>query len=235
MVKPRLYSDTDDSKDAAIWTLKYVLNTSLKLLHPYMPFITDEIYTTLKEAEGVSTQDLSIMVSDWPAYNKEYDFKKEENAVEIIKNAVKEIRNTRSEMNVPPSKKTLVYIVSEDESMRHIFADNKVFFATLGYATEVHVQGDKESIDDDFVSVVIPKATIYIPFSELVDSKKEIERLEKEKKKLKGELKRVNGMLSNEKFVSKAPPAKIEEEKAKKEKYTDMMKQVLERLEYFKK
>ncbi len=235
MVKPRLYSDTDDSKDAAIWTLKYVLNTSLKLLHPYMPFITDEIYTTLKEAEGVSTQDLSIMVSDWPVYNKEYDFKKEENAVEIIKNAVKEIRNTRSEMNVPPSKKTLVYIVSEDESMRHIFADNKVFFATLGYATEVHVQGDKESIDDDFVSVVIPKATIYIPFSELVDSKKEIERLEKEKKKLEGELKRVNGMLSNEKFVSKAPPAKIEEEKAKKEKYTDMMKQVLERLEYFKK
>ncbi len=235
MVKPRLYSETDDTKDAAIWTLKHVLNISLKLLHPYMPFITEEIYTSLKETEGINTEDISIMVSDWPLYSEEYSFKSEENAVEIIKNTVKEIRNIRSEMNVPPSRKAAVYIVSEEESIRNIFENSKLFFGTLGYATEIFVQTDKKCIDDDFVSVVIPKATIYMPFSDLVDVEKEIERLEKEKKHLEGELKRVKGMLSNERFVSKAPEAKVEEEKNKLEKYSNMMEQVVERLEHFKK
>ncbi len=235
MVKPRLYSDTDDTKDAAIWTLKHVLNISLKLLHPYMPFITDEIYTILKETDGVDSEDISIMVSDWPIYSDEYSFKKEENAVEIIKNAVKEIRNLRSEMNVPPSRKAAIYVVSEEESIRNIFEDSKVFFGTLGYATEIFVQADKEGIDDNFVSVVVPKATIYMPFSDLVDVEKEIERLEKEKKHLEGEIKRAKGMLSNERFISKAPAEKVEEERNKLEKYSNMMEQVLERLEHFKK
>lgn len=235
MVKPRLYSETDDTKDAAIWTLKHVLNISLKLLHPYMPFITDEIYTTLKETEGLSSEDISIMVSDWPKYSDEYNFKKEENAVEIIKNAVKEIRNIRSEMNVPPSRKAAVYVVSDDEAIRNIFEDSKVFFGTLGYATEILVQEDKEGISDDFVSVVIPKATIYMPFIDLVDIEKEIERLEKERKHLEGEIKRAKGMLSNERFLSKAPAQKVEEERNKLEKYSNMMEQVLERLEQFNK
>lgn len=235
MVKPRLYSDTDDTKDAAIWTLKHVLNISLKLLHPYMPFITDEIYTILKETDGVDSEDISIMVSDWPIYSDEYSFKKEENAVEIIKNAVKEIRNLRSEMNVPPSRKAAIYVVSEDEAIRSIFEDSKIFFGTLGYATEIFVQENKEGIDDSFVSVVVPKATIYMPFSDLVDVEKEIERLEKEKKHLEGEIKRAKGMLSNERFISKAPAEKVEEERNKLEKYSNMMEQVLERLEHFKK
>ena len=235
MVKPRLYSDTDDTKDAAIWTLKHVLNISLKLLHPYMPFITDEIYTILKETDGVDSEDVSIMVSDWPIYSDEYSFKKEENAVEIIKNAVKEIRNLRSEMNVPPSRKAAIYVVSEDEAIRSIFEDSKIFFGTLGYATEIFVQENKEGIDDSFVSVVVPKATIYMPFSDLVDVEKEIERLEKEKKHLEGEIKRAKGMLSNERFISKAPAEKVEEERNKLEKYSNIMEQVLERLEHFKK
>ncbi len=234
MVKPRLYNDEDMSKDAAIWTLKHVLYISIKLLHPYMPFITEEIYCTLKETEGEKAEDISIMISDWPLYSEEYDFEKEENAVEIIKNAVKEIRNTRSEMNVPPSRKSAVYVVSKDEAIRNIFNNSKVFFATLGYATDIFVQDNKEGIDDDAVSLVIPNATIYIPFADLVDIDKEIERLEKEEKRLEGELKRVKGMLSNKNFTSKAPKAKVEEEKAKQEKYTNMMNQVVERLKQLK-
>ena len=138
-------------------------------------------------------------------------------------------------MNVPPSKKAMVYVVSEDEKVRDIFKTNKVFFATLGYANEVAIQEDKAGIAEDAVSTVIHGATIYMPFAELVDIEKEIERLEKEEKKLQGELKRSNGMLNNEKFVSKAPKAKIEEERAKLEKYTDMMRQVQERLAQLRK
>ena len=138
-------------------------------------------------------------------------------------------------MNVPPSRKAAIYVVSEDEAIRSIFEDSKIFFGTLGYATEIFVQENKEGIDDSFVSVVVPKATIYMPFSDLVDVEKEIERLEKEKKHLEGEIKRAKGMLSNERFISKAPAEKVEEERNKLEKYSNMMEQVLERLEHFKK
>lgn len=235
MVKPRLYSDTDNTKNAALWTLNQVLTLSLKLLHPFMPFITEEIYCSLKEAQGIESDDVSIMVSDWPVYKEENNYKKEENAVEVIKTAVKEIRNIRTDMNVPPSRKAAVYVVSEEESIQAIFKESEIFFATLSYATKVFLQADKEGIGQDAVSAVIPKAMIYIPFTDLVDTKKEIERLEKEKKRLEGELKRVKGMLGNEKFISKAPKEKIDEEKAKLEKYTNMMEQVLERLEFFQK
>ncbi len=235
MVKPRLYSDTDETKAGAIWTLKQVLTTSLKLLHPYMPFVTEEIYCTLKEMEDSNPDDGSIMISEWPVYDKEMNYSKEEEAVETIKAAVKGIRNVRTEMNVPPSRKANVYVVSEKDSLRSIFEGSKVFFATLGYAAEVFIQKDKAGISDDAVTAVIPEATIYMPFADLVDTEKEIERLEKEKARLEGELKRVNGMLSNEKFVSKAPEAKIAEEKEKLEKYTNMMNQVTERLAYFRK
>jgi len=133
-------------------------------------------------------------------------------------------------MNVPPSKKSKVFVVTASEDIKKIFENGKVFFATLGYASEVLIQEDKTGIDEDAVAVLIPNAAIYMPFAELVDIEKEIERLRNEEKKLVGELKRVEGMLSNEKFVSKAPAAKIQEEKDKLEKYTTMMKQVQERL-----
>ena len=224
MVKPRLYNDDDTTKGAALYTLKTVLINSLKLLHPYMPFITEEIFCNLQDEEE------SIMISSWPVYREEYNFAREEAAIEAIKEAVRNIRNVRAEMNVAPSKKAKVYVVTENEEVKNIFENGKVFFATLGYASEVIIQADKSGIDDDAVSTVIHNAVIYMPFAELVDIEKEIERLKKEEERLNGELKRVNGMLSNERFISKAPEAKINEEKAKLEKYTQMMEQVKERL-----
>ena len=228
MVKPRLWNDEDSTKAAALWTLKTVLINSLKLLHPYMPFITEEIFCNLQDEEA------SIMVSAWPEYKTEWNFEQEEYAVETIKEAVRAIRNVRTSMNVAPSKKAKVYVVSENQKLLQIFEHSKVFFATLGYASEVFLQSDKQGIADDAVSVVIPEASIYIPFAELVDIAKEIERLQKEEERLTKELSRVTGMLSNEKFVSKAPEAKINEEKAKLEKYTQMMEQVKARLAQLK-
>ena len=200
--------------------LCYVLSGAMQLLHPFMPFITETIWQALPH-EGPS-----VMVSAWPEYKAEWNFEQEEYAVETIKEAVRAIRNVRTSMNVAPSKKAKVYVVSENQKLLQIFEHSKVFFATLGYASEVFLQSDKQGIADDAVSVVIPEASIYIPFAELVDIAKEIERLQKEEERLTKELARVTGMLSNEKFVSKAPEAKINEEKAKLEKYTQMMEQV---------
>lgn len=229
MVKPRLYNDEDRTKKAALWTLRTVLIQSLKLLHPFMPFITEEIFVTIQEEEE------SIMISSWPEYNEVWNFETEENEVELIKAAVRGIRNVRSEMNVPPSKKAKVFVVSESEIIRSTFENGKVFFASLGYASEVLVQSNKTGISEDAVSTVIPDAVIYMPFAELIDIEKEIERLKKEENHLKKELERVNGMLGNEKFVSKAPEEKIIEEKEKLVKYTQMMEQVKIRLEQLEK
>lgn len=224
MVKPRLYQENDETKEAALWTLKMVLTTSLKLLHPFMPFVTEEIFCTIQEKEE------SIMISRWSEYRNGWDYEEEEHSVETIKEAVRGIRNVRTSMNVPPSKKAKVFVVSENEKIREIFEHGKIFFATLGYASEVMIQKEKEGISEDAVSAVIPEAVIYMPFAELVDIEKEIERLTKEQERLEQELARVNGMLNNEKFISKAPEAKIKEEREKLTKYTQMMIQVKERL-----
>ncbi|MBD5550003.1 MAG: valine--tRNA ligase [Lachnospiraceae bacterium] len=225
MVKPRLYnSDDEASQNAALWTLKNVLLDALRLLHPYMPFITEEIFCSLQSEEE------SIMISKWPEYQEERNFPKEERDIETIKEAVRGIRNVRTSMNVAPSRKAAVYVVSEKEEIKEAFTEGKLFFASLAYASEVMIQDDKTGIADDAVSVVIPGAVLYMPFAELVDLKQEKERLQKEEKRLAGELARVNGMLKNEKFLAKAPEAKIAEEKAKLEKYTQMMEQVKERL-----
>ena len=223
MVKPRLWNDEDETKGAALWTLKNVLINALKMLNPYMPFITEEIFCNLSDEE-------SIMISSWPEYKEEWNFEAEENAIETIKEAVRGIRTVRTSMNVPNSKKATVYVVSENARIREIFEHGKVFFAALGFASEVIVQADKTGIADDAVSALLPEAAIYMPLQELVDIEKEKERLHKEEKRLEGELNRVNGMLNNEKFVSRAPEAKIQEERAKLEKYTQMMSQVKERL-----
>ena len=224
MVKPRLYNDGDTTKSAALWTLKTVLVNALKLLHPYMPFITEEIFCTLQSEEE------SIMISKWPEFTEEWHFAEDEAAVEMIKEAVRGIRNVRTGMNVPPSKKAKVFVVSESENVRNTFENGKVFFATLGSASEVTVQADRSGIDEDAVSAVLPEAVIYMPFAELVDIDKEIGRLQKEEQRLTKELARVNGMLSNERFMSKAPESKVAEERAKLEKYSQMMDQVKERL-----
>ena len=229
MVKPRLYnSDNADSQNAALWTLKHVLIDALKLLHPYMPFITEEIFCTLQSEEE------SIMISAWPVYKEEYAFAKEEKEIETMKEAIRGIRNVRTSMNVAPSRKASVYVVSENADIRAIFENGKLFFAPLAYASEVLIQADKTGIADDAVSVVIDGATLYIPFAELVDIKQEIERLEKEEKRLGGEIARANGMLNNEKFTSKAPAQKVAEEREKLTKYTQMLEKVQERLAQLK-
>ena len=229
MVKPRLYNDEDSTKAAAIWTLKTVLIQALKLLHPFMPFITEEIFCNLQDEEE------SIMISSWPEYQEAWNFAEDEKAAEIIKEAVRSIRNVRTSMNVPPSKKAKVYVVSENEELLNVFEPSKAFFASLGYASQVEIQKTKDGIQDDAVSAVIPQAAIYMPFAELVDIEKEIARLKAEEKRLTGELARVNGMLNNEKFISKAPAAKVEEEKAKLLKYSQMMEQVKAQLAHLEK
>ena len=226
MVKPRLYNSDDAvSQNAALYTLKTVLMDALKLLHPYMPFITEEIFCSLQSEEE------SIMISKWPEFTDSWVYAKEEKAIEIIKEAVRGIRNVRTEMNVPPSKKASVYVVSENQEILNVFAEGKLFFESLAYASESFMQKDKTGIAQDAVSVVIPDATLYIPFAELVDIAQEIERLQKEEKRLQGELARVNGMLNNERFMSKAPESKVAEEREKLAKYTQMMEQVKQRLE----
>ena len=229
MVKPRLYSETDETKGAALWTLKTVLGNALKLLHPYMPFITEEIYCTLNPQED------TIMTAAWPAFDETWHFPKEEADVEMMKEAVRSIRAVRTDLQVPPSKKASVYVVSADEAVCETFRSGSVFFATLASANEVHVQKNKEGIADDAVSAVIPQASIYIPFAELVDIEKEIERLKKEEARLTKEIARSNGMLGNPNFVQKAPEAKVQAERDKLADYQQMMEQVRTRLEQLSK
>ena len=225
MVKPRLYnSDDRESQLAALWTANTVLIDALKLLHPFMPFITEEIFLKLQSKEE------SIMISKWCEYTDLRHFEKEEKEIEIIKEAVRGIRNIRTEMNVAPSKKASVYVVSENADILNAFTDGKLFFESLAYASDVRIQKDKTGIADDAVSIVITNATLYMPFAELVDISAEIERLNKEKARLEGEIKRADGMLKNERFLAKAPEAKVNEEREKLDKYTGMLKQVTERI-----
>ena len=157
------------------------------------------------------------MVSAWHGWKDAWNFAAVDAATETIKEAVRSIRAVRTSMNVPPSKKTKVFVVSENKELLAIFEHSKAFFASLGNASQVLIQQDKTGIDEDAVSALLPQAAIYLPFAELVDIEKELERLRKEEKRLEGELERVHKMLSNEKFV-KASAAKIEEENEKKEK-----------------
>ena len=242
MVKPRLYNSDNTGKEGILQD-----SSDVKLLHPYMPFITEEIYCALRDQEseqgfGEEVPAESIMISAWPVYSEDKEYAREEKAIETIKEAVRGIRNARTGMNVPPSRKAHVFVVAKDENIKTTFEEGRLFFASLAYASDVSVllgnddtsEGEKPW-GDDSVSVVIPGADIYIPFAELVDIKQEIERLTKEEARLEGELKRVNGMLSNERFMSKAPAEKVAEEKDKLAKYTQMMEQVQKRLSQLKK
>ena len=228
MVKPRLWDKEDPTRDAALWTLKEVLSRSLKLLHPFLPFVTEEIYCNLNEEEE------TIMTSAWPVYEEKYAFPAEEIQVEEVKAAVRAIRAVRTSMNVAPGRQAAVYVVSADESIRKNFEDSRAFFAMLARASEVHIQADKTGIAEDAVPAVIPGANIFIPFADLVDADKELERLSKEEERLNGEIRRSNGMLKNEKFLAKAPEAKVAAEKEKLAKYEQMLKQVQEQLKRFR-
>ena len=231
LVKPRLFNKEEDpvSANAAFWTLKTVLIDSLKLLHPYMPFITEEIFCTLQSEEE------SIMISKWPEFDAAWENKDAENKAEMMKNLIRGIRNIRTEMNVAPSRKAQVYIVADDTKICDSLKELVGTYQHMISASEVFVQMDKTGIDENSVSVVIDKATVYMPLADLIDFEKEKERLAKEQKRLEGELKRVHGMLNNEKFMSKAPEAKIAEEKEKLAKYESMMAKVQEQLKALEK
>ena len=230
MVKPRLYK-TDDkaSKTAALWTLQKVLTGGLKLLHPYMPFITEEIFTTLQSKEE------SIMISSWPEVREDFSFPKEEESIENIKDAVRAVRAVRNDRQVAPSRKARIYVVSDKEDVLSMFSENKLFFETLASASDTVFLKDKTEVPDGALSVILPSAALYLPLADLMDVQAEIARLLKEVKRLQGELKRSAGMLSNEKFLAKAPAAKIEAEKEKQKAYEEQMKGVSEELENLKK
>ncbi|MCR5674836.1 MAG: valine--tRNA ligase [Lachnospiraceae bacterium] len=225
MVKPRLYGENmETSRRAAMWCLTTVLAGSMKLLHPYMPFITEEIFCTMQSAEE------SIMISSWPVYRTEWDFAAEERQIEAIKEAVRGIRGIRTNMNVAPSKKVPIVIVSEDKETLDIFTTGRLFFESLAGASSSRCQSDLSGVDENAVSVPLAGATLYIPLAELVDTAAETERLTKELKRLDGELARSEKMLTNEKFLAGAKPEKVEEEREKKKKYEQMHAQVEEQL-----
>ena len=225
MIKPRLYDMTNETRSEALYTINEILKISLKLLHPFMPFITEEIYMKLDH------NDESIMISKWPEYKAENDYKAEENDVELIKEIIKNIRNIRANMNVVPSRKASLIFVTENEK---VIEEGRGFIEKLAYADKITIQKDKTGIADNAVSIAVPGIEIYIPFNELVDISAEIERLEKEKLTYQNEINRVEKMLSNEGFVAKAPAAKIEEEKNKKIKYQELLAKTEERINALK-
>ena len=222
MAKVRLWKAEENPAAAndALWTLRTALTQGLKLLHPFMPFITEEIYCTLLPEEE------SIMISDWPVYRDEMDFADAEKAVSSFQEVIRGIRNTRNEMNVPQNRKTNIYIVGKDAECCARFESCKKSFTNLAFAKEIHVQQDKNGIGEDAVSIVVADGVVYLPLEDLIDREKEIERLTKEQERLTKEIARCEGMLNNPNFVNKAPAAKVEAEKEKLEKYKEMKEKV---------
>ena len=226
LAKYRIYHAEEDkaSADCVLWVLKTVLGQALKLLHPFMPFITEEIYSALVPEEE------SLMMSSWPEHKDERNFLADENVMEHVKAITRGIRNTRSEMDVPNSRKTKVYVVCEDKGIGAGIEGMKDSVMPLMMANDIIISETKQGVDDSAVSVVVPDAVVYLPMEELVDFEQERERLKKEEERLTKEIRRAEGMLANEKFVSKAPEAKVQAERDKLEKYTQMLAQVKERM-----
>ena len=226
LAKYRIYHAEEDpaAADCVLWVLKTVLGQALKLLHPFMPFITEEIYSALVPEEE------SLMMSSWPKYTEELCFPADENVMEHVKAITRGIRNMRSEMDVPNSRKTKVYIICGDAAICEEIESFKESVKPLMMANDIIIRPTKEGVDDNAVSIVVPDAVVYLPLDELVDLEQERERLTKEEERLNKEIRRAEGMLSNEKFVSKAPAAKVQEERDKLEKYTQMLAQVKERM-----
>jgi len=222
MVKPRLYNENCETKKEAMYTLNHVLVASLKLLHPFMPFITERIYKELIVDKE------SIMLEEWPELKKHFKYDEEEKEIELLKNIIVNIRNVRAERNVVPSKKTNLIFVTEKYS--NLLKEAKEFLKKLGFANEIIVQKDKTDIPENSISIVQEGIELYIPFEELVDIEKELERLNSEKERLEKEVERASKMLSNKGFVEKAPKAKIEEEESKLAKYKEMLETVKMRI-----
>ena len=222
IVKPRLYSKEDEAKKEAMFTLNHVLVTSLKLLHPFMPFITERIYKELIVDKE------SIMLESWPEEKENFRYNNEEEEIEVLKSIITNIRNIRANMNVVPSRKTNLIFVTE--KYKELINSSSEFLKKLGYADKITIEKNKDNIPSNAVSIVQEGLEVFIPFEELVDVKKELERLKGEKEKLEAEVARASKMLANKGFVEKAPKAKIEEEEAKLKKYKEMLETVEKRI-----
>ncbi|GAB6086807.1 valine--tRNA ligase [Alkaliphilus crotonatoxidans] len=229
LAKPRLYGEDQEKRRAAQYTLIYVLKDILKLLHPYMPFITEEIWSYLPKKE-----ESHIITAPWPVFQEDQSHREAEEKMILIMSAIKNIRNVRAEMNVVPSKKAKLFMVAASSITADIILEGKQYFNTLAGISEINVLSNQDEIPSDSVSIVVQGAELFIPLDDLIDFEKEIERLEKEKKKLEAEIKRVTGKLSNEGFLSKAPEALIQEERQKEVKFQQMMSTVMERLNSLK-
>lgn len=227
MVKPRLYSESYDEKVAVCFVLDYIFGVSLKLLHPFMPFVTSEIYCKL-----VDYNDKALMISKWPSPKEEFQFDNDEEVVEKLKKLIVEIRNIRTKMNVHPSKKSKLLIISSELDSE--IKEAEEFLLKLGFANEIIIVKEESKIPQNAVSIIVDELKVYIPFEELVDIEEERKRLEGEKTKLEAEVLRGEKMLSNPGFVNKAPEAKVKEEKAKLENYKQMLANVEERLNSLK-
>jgi valyl-tRNA synthetase len=228
LLKPVMYGEDEEAKGVAFNVLNNVLATSLQLLHPIMPFITEEIYTHLY------TDYESIVISKWPEYDETLNDEKAEKDMEYIIEAIKSLRNVRIEMNVPPSRKAKVMAYVTEEAALEAFKSGETYFQKLASASDVEFLSTKEETPENVVSVVTRGAEMFMPLLDLVDLEKELERLNKEKEKLEKEIDRVEKKLSNEKFVAKAPKEVVEEEKAKGDKYKEMLQAVIVRLESLK-
>ncbi len=225
--KTRIYSERLEDRIQVNFVLDYVLRNALKLLHPFMPFVTTEIYSKL-----VHYDDINIMISKWPQFNELNPFKTDEDIVEKLKDIIVDIRNTRANMNVHPSKKTkLIFVTSEYEEA---IKESNEFLMKLGFATDIEIKNEKNGIPENAIAILKDGIELYIPFEELVDIKEEVKRLEAEILKLESEVARCNKMLSNPGFINKAPESKINEEKEKLEKYEEMLNSSKERLEKIK-
>ena len=220
--KTRLYDKTSTTRKAAQFTLNKVLQDSLKLLHPVMPFITEEIYTKLYN------DDETIMTAEWPKFEEKYAFQKEEQEIEKLKDVIIGIRNIRNNMNVHPSRKSKLIVVTEN--YKNLINESESILNKLGFAESIELKNNKDGIPSNAVSVVTDGIEVFMPFEDLVDLEAEKERLQNEKTKLESEVARATKMLSNPGFVNKAPEAKINEEKAKLAKYQEMLDSVDERL-----
>ena len=223
MVKPRLFDEQKENMQSALWTLNKVLIIILKLLHPIMPFITEEIYQTLYHKKE------SIMISNWPQYSKDLDFSEEEEQIEEIKEVIVGIRNIRTNMNVHPSKKSKLIFITK--TMKNVIETDKAMIQKLGYANEIIVQEEKKNIPQNAMSIVTKQMEVFIPFEDLVEIEAEKQRLTDEVKRLEAEVQRAEKMLANPGFVNKAPEKKVQEEKEKLAKYQTMLVATKERLE----
>ena len=229
MVKTRLYGDNVKLRSSAQNVLVVVLKDTLKLLHPFMPFITEEIWQHLP---GINK---ALILEQWPSEDKDLEYADAEKAIEFIKSAIKGIRNARAEMNIAPSRKASLIFVTDRDDIKRIIDGGKKKFVTLASAENISFQDDKTLLGEDNLSIVLEGCEVFLPLKDLIDFEKEIERLEKEKAKYIEEIDRVDSKLSNQGFISKAPAKLVDEEKAKKDKYSDMLNNVLERLESLKK